>query len=427
MSATGPASASYGTGHIKGWNPDTFIQLTEYREVEEVLKRGRDFILEGTKSESQEFVGGTLIAIDGREHMARRRALMKMIGPKQPWGAEGHLFDDVFAETLEQFKSDSARGDTVQFDLLDFARIVNWRVTAALVGVDGVDDVRSVARFQELVVPVLHGLTVEYSRSEDDRQATVEAARKARETFREELFDPAFNRRQALVAEAGDAKDKKDALPGDMLTSLIVAAENSKPDTEHIFREMMALLAGAINNPVAQAAFALDDMIPWLEKHPEDYEHIGKKEFLNKAVKETLRLHRATRPYLVRIAARDVVLESTGRKIAEGDWVAGWIGRAGHDATVYGDDALEYDPYRVPVDGEAQPFALSFGAGPHVCIGRPMLLWEQGDEEAQGSLTKMLRKLLALRVHPDPDGEQVMEVGPEGGRRWTRYDVIMPR
>ncbi len=354
MNATSSSTATHRTGQIKGWNPDTFIQLTEYREVEEVLKRGRDFILEGTKSESQEFVGGTLIAIDGREHMARRRALMKMIGPKQPWGAEGHLFDDVFAETLERFKSDSARGDTVQFDLLDFARIVNWRVTAALVGVDGVDDVRSVSRFQELVVPVLHGLTVEYSRSEDDRHATVESARKARETFREELFDPAFDRRQALVAEAGDDRDKKDALPGDMLTSLIVAAGNSEPDTEHIFREMMALLAGAINNPVAQAAFALDDMVTWLQNHPEDSEHTGKKEFLNKAVKETLRLHRATRPYLVRIAARNVVLESTGREIAEGDWVAGWIGQAGHDVAVYGDDALEYNPHRVIKKGSIE-------------------------------------------------------------------------
>ncbi|PHV66176.1 cytochrome P450 [Williamsia muralis] len=411
----------------KAWDPDSFIKLTEYREVEEVLKRGRDFVLEGTKNESQEFIGGTLVAIDGRAHMARRRSLMKMIGPKQPWGAEGRMFEDVFAETMERIRGDSEPDSaSVHFDLLEFARIVNWRLTAALVGVDGVDNAEAVAHFQELAVPVLHGLTVEYSPEEKQRKAIVDAARLARQQFRAEMFDPAFARRRDLVTAAGDDKARKDALPGDLLTSLIIAAGDEEPDTEHIFREMMALLAGAINNPVAQAAFALDDIIPWLTEHPEDLANTGKKEFLNRAVKETLRLHRATRPYLVRIAPNDVKLESTGREIPAGSWVAGWIGPADLDTNVFGDDARQYNPYRKPTEADASPFGLSFGAGPHVCIGRPMLLWEQGGEEAQGSLTKMLRLLLANGVRPDPDGKQILEEGPEGGRRWTRYDVVMP-
>jgi hypothetical protein len=31
------------------WNPDTFVNLTEFREVEEVLRRGKDFVITGTK------------------------------------------------------------------------------------------------------------------------------------------------------------------------------------------------------------------------------------------------------------------------------------------------------------------------------------------------------------------------------------------
>lgn len=399
------------------WDPTTFVQLTDYREVEEVLRRGRDFVLEGTKAESDEFARGTLIAIDGREHLARRRALMKMIGPRQPWGPEGTLLDEVFADNLRRIEQTApTRDGGYRFDLVDFAKRIIWRVAAAFVGIDGVDTDEQVARFVALAVPVVTGLSIEYV-PEAHREGALRDAREARARIREELFEPSLRRRKDLLANG--AED----LPADLLTSMLQS--DVRHDDDMVFKEAIQLLAASVNNPVFQATWALDDLLPWLEAHPEDRARIGERDFLNKAVKETLRLHRASRPHLVRIAVADTTLESTGRVIPAGTWVSGYLMEADHDRTVFGPDADRYDPHRTPLDPRVAPFGVAFGAGPHVCIGRPLLLWEQGDESAQGIQTKLLRLLLANGVRRDPDGVQDLQE-ERGSHRYTRYDVVMP-
>jgi hypothetical protein len=69
---------------------------------------------------------------------------------------------------------------------------------------------------------------------------------------------------------------------------------------------------------------------------------------------------------------------------------------------------------------------MAFGGGAHMCLGRPILIWEHGDNDAQGLLTKMLRLQLAHGMGPDPAGLQQVEKTMEGGERYVRYDVVMP-
>jgi cytochrome P450 len=402
------------------WDSQTFVELSEYREIEEVLRRGRDFLLNGTKAESDEFVHGSLVAIDGREHLNRRRALMKMIGAAQPWGPEGTLLDEVFAHNLARVRAQAA-GPDVRFDLIDFAKSVFWRVTAAFVGLDGIDDDETVARFQRLGSDVVGGLTVEYAPSQA-RDGILAVAREARRQIRADMFEPSIARRRALIAAAGDDQEAIASLPGDLLTSLLLLPEGEQLDEDMMFREMVALVSASINNPVSQVAWAVDDLHAWLAEHPEDRAHLGERHFLNRAVAETLRMHRSSRPHLVRIAARDVTLESSGRFIPAGTWVSSWVQRANHDQAVFGPDADAYNLNRQPLDAKVPHFGVAFGAGPHVCIGRPLLIWEQGSDSAQGMQAKMLRLLFAAGVAKDEAGEHVLD-GPEGGRRFARYDV----
>ncbi|WP_067794641.1 cytochrome P450 [Actinomadura formosensis] len=409
----------------QSWDARSFIDLTEYREVEEVLRRGRDFVVAGTKAESDEFVHGSLIAIDGREHLNRRRAVMKMIRASQPWGAEGKLIDAVYAHNLKRVQETAEpRDGMIHFDLIDFCKRVIWRVTAAFVGLDNVDDDETVARFQRLGSDVVSGLTVEYATPEA-RRRILDTAREARRQIREEMFAPSLARRRALILEAGDDPEKRDALPADLLTSLLLVPEDARLDEELIFREMVALLSASVNNPVWQVAWAIDDLLTWLADHPGDRARVGDREFINLAVKESLRLHRASRPYLVRMAVEDTVLESSGRFIPAGAWVSGWVEKANHDPSVFGDDAGVYNLNRTVEDPRVPHFGMAFGAGPHVCLGRPMLLWEQGSEEAQGIQTKMVRLLLERGVTKDPEGVQKL-AGVEGSSRYIRYDVTMP-
>ncbi|WP_157186734.1 cytochrome P450 [Nocardia jiangxiensis] len=407
------------------WHPESFINLTDYREVTEVLHRGREFVLEGTKAESDEFVHDTLISIDGRPHLERRRALMKMLTPSQPWGAEGHLLDEVFDDNLRRIRETVPPVDGAHhFDLIDFCRRIVWRVTAAFVGIDGIDSDEKVSWFLELAAPVLNTLVVEYA-PEAERDAIVLRGREAREQIRREMFLPSIERRRALLRQAAESGGSTEDLPADLLMSMLADAGDGDTDLEPIFREAVALLAASVNNPVSQAAWSLDDLLDWLEAHPEGHAHTSEREFLNLAVKESIRLHRSSRPYLVRIATADTVLESTGRAVPAGSWVASWVGAANRDPAVFGADSDSFDPYRAPLDPKVATFGVGFGIGPHSCLGRPMLLWEQGGEEAQGIQTKLLRFMLRSGIRKDPGGVHEL-IGVEGGRRFSRYDVTLP-
>lgn len=406
------------------WAPGKFLDLTTYREVEEVLRRGKDFVVAGTKAGSEEFSHGTLLAIDGRAHLDRRRALMRIINPNQPWGPEGTLVDELFAHNLRNLRETTApKDDLIGFDLIEFCRRITWRIAAAFVGIDGIDDDATVARFQRLGLPVVEGLNIEYYPKERHPQILAEA-RTARKRVREELFDPSLERRRKLVGAWRHQGSASDELPADLITSMLIAAGDEEPDTETIFRELVMLLSGSINNPVSLTVWALDDLLHWLDEHPEFRERTGERDFLNHAVKETLRMHRASRPHLVRIAADDTVLESSGRQIPKGQWVSCWLQAANRDPSIFGPDADSYDPYRTPLDPKVAPFGIGFGAGPHTCLGRPLVVWEEGGSHAQGILIKLVRFLLAEGVRIDPAGVQ-QEDGPVGGRRFTRYDVLI--
>jgi cytochrome P450 len=405
------------------WDRDTFLHLTAYREVEEVFRRSRDFVIGGTKAGSDEFVHGTLVALDGRDHMARRRSLMKMISADQPWGAEGTLLDDIFDRHLRQvLDTHEPHNGHVHFDLIPFGRRIIWRLTAAFVGLDGIDDPAQVERFQDLVEPVLEGLTLEYQ-PEERHENILTAARANRAIIREEMFNPSLARRQTLIYAVKHGHATADDLPGDLITSMLT--QNDNPDIELIFREMVALLAAAVNNPVSQVAWALHDATTWLDTHPEYRTKTTDKEFLGRMVKETMRLHRSSRPHVVRITVKDTVLETSGRTIPQGTWVSLWFDPANHDTTIFGPDATHYNPLRTPLDPTVQPFGIGLGGGAHVCLGRPLLLWDQGNPNAQGLLIKLLRHLLTTNIRPDPHGHQT-EDGPQGGRRHTRYDVTIP-
>ncbi len=239
------------------------------------------------------------MAIDGREHLNRRKGLARMLSPKMPWGAEGRAFDEIFQHYIDLTKADAEPGATeVRFDLLDFAARVYWRFMARMIGIDQIETEEDIERFRELATHVVMGITIEYAPDEHKEELLVNARRSV-EAIREEIYMPSFTRRLELVREAGDDVAKKDALPGDLITSMIAVQEDLDAiDDTAIFREMVELMAGSINNPVAISAYGLDDILPWLEKHPEDRARIEDRAFLNAALAESLRLHRATRPTL---------------------------------------------------------------------------------------------------------------------------------
>lgn len=419
-------SAALPPGHpslAKG--RDGTVDLTTYRDVEGML-RSRSFGMEGSYVESLEFVEGSLIAIDGRAHLNRRKAMARMLNPKMPWGAEGHAFEQIFAHYLQLERDKAApEANELRFDLFDFAARIYWRLMAQMIGLDQVETEEDIERFRKVSSRLVMGIVLDYVPA-DRRDEARDSARAAVAQIREEVFLPSFNRRLALVRDAGGDAERKSALPGDLITSMIAVHDDLDDiDDTLIFREMTELLAASVNNPVIFAVYGLDDVLPWLEAHPEDRALTGDRDFLNRCISESLRLHRVTRPYLVRVAKESTVL-TDGREVPEGGRIRAWVGTADRDESVFGEHTDDYNPRRNPIGDKIPGFGLAFGGGPHMCLGRPILVWEQGDNQAQGLLVKMLRLQLEHGMRPAPSVKQPVETTMEGGKRYVRYEVVVP-
>jgi cytochrome P450 len=105
-------------------------------------------------------------------------------------------------------------------------------------------------------------------------------------------------------------------------------------------------------------------------------------------VEEGLRLHGPVQA-MFRRATRDVVLG--GVEISAGAKVLVHFGQANRDPAVFADPDV-FDPQR---DGLARH--LSFGHGPHYCLGAPL-----ARKEAELALTTLLRRIPSLRL---PSGQ----------------------
>ena len=117
---------------------------------------------------------------------------------------------------------------------------------------------------------------------------------------------------------------EKEDLPRDMLTTLCLHDDLSRPDDDqkipYVWRQCSLFLTAAIQTTSHTLPHVIVHLEEWFGEHPEDREKATDPEFVRKAAAESLRLHQ-TAPVKFRIAAKDVTL-STGRRVAEGEMVA---------------------------------------------------------------------------------------------------------
>ncbi|MCH5672366.1 cytochrome P450 [Streptomyces gilvus] len=139
----------------------------------------------------------------------------------------------------------------------------------------------------------------------------------------------------------------------DVMTTLAHEPELADTELEMFF----FLLTVAGNDTVRSAA---PGGLRILAEHPEAYERLraGKAE-LPLAVEELLRLHPPVLTFR-RTAAQDTIL--AGRRIRAGDKVVVFHASANHDERVF------TDPDRLDLARTPNPH-VSFGDGPHVCLG----------------------------------------------------------
>ncbi|PZG11093.1 cytochrome P450 [Nonomuraea aridisoli] len=134
------------------------------------------------------------------------------------------------------------------------------------------------------------------------------------------------------------------------------------------------------------------------------------------AVEETLRWDSPIAYFPMRYATRDVEID--GVRVEEGEPVLACFASAGRDPEQYGEDAHVFDMTRQPVNH------LSFGHGPHFCLGAPLARLEA--EVALSALFEAFPRIAPAAAPDEPapldtllgNSTRTMPVllGPRAGR-----------
>lgn len=375
-------------GKLPGSRPG-YTDIDQYDEVDEILRDSDRFRVEDT-AETRFLTEGTLLTLNGAAHLARRKLLAKLFDKvrlqryKQVLAAE-------LGETLDDLANSSDEAGRVAFDLVAIARRVFDRVVANMLGLD--IERQSLDTLDRSIVLIIDGRTVEFSKR--DHVAVLQQAVNATEEFRS-FFRPAYERRAALVDNVRQGVLSELELPVDLITLELRAGL----DHDQILREAVLFITGAVQNPVAVTAWSVAELTEWLRRHPEDAGRLGDDAFLSDVLNETLRLHRTGSPVRRRRAAVDVILRS-GRVISAGEGLALHVIAANQGSTKFGNTPASFN-LRRQADSRVRPYGLAFGAGPHVCIGKQMVVGLERPNDELALNLHVLRVLADADVAPDP-------------------------
>ncbi|HSV80423.1 MAG TPA: cytochrome P450 [Ramlibacter sp.] len=383
-------------------------QLTDYDEIAEVL-RSRKFVQGAYETSGSEFMGGTLSAIDGEQHLARRRVLAQLFSDEAvAVYKDSHVTPAIDLCLRELFAGPRDAQGQVHCDLVALSERCHYRVAGAITGIDGLADAGAADRFIAQIQAIASGLTLDWTR-EDPAQVSARA-RAAREAFRVEFFQPSCERRQrALGGERADMS--RDAL----MLMLAHRHEGWPDDPDALLREVTLLLTAATQSASAALVHFFVRLEQWLGAHPEDRPAIAADpQFLRKAAVESMRLTSGA-PARIRKATEDVQL-STGRVVKTGERVALLLVASNKEADRFGPDADQFNPHREAHD--APPWGHAFGGGAHMCLGRPLMTGSRiaGRSDVDGIMVAIARRLYAAGIRLDASRQAVHDQS-------TFYDV----
>ncbi len=339
-----------------------FWSVTKYRDVVRVLRDAATFSSEAGGTQIPDLPvtdirrsPDVLAVMDPPRHSRYRalvgqaftsRGLMQMESYIQQ--LVGSLLDDVLARGAFDFVG-------------DFSAKLPMAIILTMVGVP----------FE--MQGTLNGWVLKLLATDDPEYATSEEERAA------------IGRRFMEYAHALAAERRKS--PRDDLLSLLMAAEvdGVKLTYEEFGMFFMLLLAAGTDTP---RLLISSGMLALMERR-EDRERLTRNpELLPAAIEEFLRFYPPLMHFR-RTATRDTELR--GQPIREGQKVVVWLVSANRDEDIF-PHASSFDIGRTPNDH------LSFGHGPHFCIGNALARMS-----ARIAFTECLRRLRHLELAAPPE------------------------
>jgi cytochrome P450 len=392
--------------------------ITSFDEAEEVLVSDA-FAAGSFETESAPFKRSTVFEVNGVQHQIHRRLAAPLFARRALSVYEHELLEPAIDRCLDECREARGADGVVRADLVTLARRILVQIAATVIGLD--DCERPERMTTLLAYADALGAAADVKWSHRDHRQVVREGLVARDGFVRDFYGPSRARRRDLVAR--ERERRLDRLPNDLITMMLVDS-SVEWDEELCVREAIVYLTAGIRTTAHAITRTFEELERWSTRHPED-DGRTETEFLRNACNETLRLHPPS-PAIVREAAIDLTLRS-GRSFVAGDRVAIDLCQANRDPRVFGGDADAFNPNRTTV-GRAPLYGLSFGAGPHVCIGKPLVTstkaissGERG--EIQRTVVRVLRRLLSHGIRSDPERAPVR--APTEQDRYESFPMIL--
>jgi cytochrome P450 len=295
-------------------------------------------------------MGRTILDMEGSEHSTYRSFVQQAFtrAAMQRW--EHEIIGPFVDRAIDRFAA-PGRAELVS----ELTEPVPFAVIAGMFGLND----EQVEHLQEMSIHLL---------SHDDEQRAMRASMALRASLSEVIAQRRRHPSDDVVSALALARGPGRRLTDDEILSFLLLLLPAGGETSR--RSASTLLWALLDRP---------DLLDAIRREPER---------LRAAIEEGLRWEPPVAS-ITRVARRDVQLG--GVDIAEGSTVAACIASANRDER-YWTDADSFDPDRAP-----RPF-LTFGAGPHLCIGLHLVR-----SESAHMVTRLIERFPNMRRDPDAE------------------------
>jgi len=393
--------------------------LSTFGEIDEVLRSPK--FVQGQHRQSLMFLGDTILLIDGEAHFERRRMESELFDRSALQYYEGRSLRPVIDRLMADLRYDA--DGLARADLVDITRTALYRISANVTGIDGIDEAESTQTFVEWVNLLGEAATVQWSTRPKD--VVIAEGLEIRRRFFDRFLGPSIERRRVLLADFTAGRIGKEDLPRDVLMTLLMKT-NGTFDPDMLVREATLYLIASTRTTLHAVPHTFHHLNEWAATNGRSIESLADTALLRAAASEALRLHPPS-PALVRQAVEDVTLQS-GRSFTAGQFVGLLFGPGNKDTSVFGPDALEFDPFR-PLPERVKGWGLSFGGGEHLCIGRSLvtgLASPKPDETTNGTIVSILSRLYERGARPDTTSEP-QRIATSLYDAYVTYPIVLGR
>ncbi len=400
---------------------DDTITLTSWAQVRDAFRAKP--LRQAGYTEGAVITSETLLDLHGDDHRERRRVENRLFRREIFTYWEHQVLGSTIEATLDPFVR-AGRGDLAQ---IGYRAAMNLTATIAGIDHDPADGEATEALY-EVVKRFSEGATLMHSTR--DKDVVRREVQEAMATFEAGIFAESRQRRLELIASVDAGHVDEDALPKDVLTTLLRSGDRLSLPDDVILREICLYLQAGAHSTANAFTHTIDDLLEWGVDHPDDVE-LGRSDiaFVQQCMHESLRLTPAS-PMAYRRPLSDVEL-SDGTVLPEGALVVLDLTSANRDVDAFGPTAGGYDPHREVPKG-MQRWGMSFGGGSHACIGAELDggleidVERNRDDQLFGTVAVMAHAFLAAGGRQDPDNPPQLD--PNSTRKhYSSYPVVFRR